>query len=332
MPALLEQNQVGKRESLADVIANVESAAAPFSSQIPKRPRPVNNLHSWQLKKYKRKGFAGVLDNKDADEFGHNDRSRVYSLGQKVWDNPAISDFADEAEIAGLGRAEMAEQIADSLIAVKHIVEAVGLSDNDLQVDDGASPNETRGFYCWVQSGAQTLHPVPEAYRPPAASIYTDALADLTEEAFKAMARSAFKQRRGPHDLDGFVGIELKAEFTKWTILTPTVSNYTNVRTFNQNLSRTIQSTVDMLDLDTGKIRLHPSSFCLLDKTTGEDTAYTHKSGIFLDMEMAWMAYVRKPRVRKLEDKGGGPRAIVDSIFMYGCDNPGGQMAVKTNA
>lgn len=326
MPPLLERNQIGKRESLADIISCVESEEAPFSSQIPKRPRPINNIHDWQLKQYKIAGHKGVLDNQDATEFGHNTRARVHAVGQKVWDNPAISDFADEATVAGIGKGEMAEQISDSIVSVKHITERRGLSDGACQIDNGIVPYETRGMFLWIDDSEQAVYPVPEAYRTPAASIHTGTLAAMTETAFKTMCRSAYKQRKGPHSLDGYVGIDLKAKVTEWTVLQPDVGSHTMVRTFNHANSRTIMSTVDMLNLDTGKIRLHPDCYILTDADDGTETDYTHRSGIFLDMRMVWLAYVRKPRVRKLEDQGGGPRAIVDSIFMFGCDNPGGQM------
>ena len=84
--------------------------------------------------------------------------------------------------------------------------------------------------------------------------------------------------------------------------------------------------------LDTGKIKLHLSAHAMTDAETGEDSDYTHRSGIFSDMKMLWLRFTRKPRVRRLEDKGGGPRAIVDAIFMYGCDNPAQLMAVLTDS
>jgi len=332
MPPLVERDQVGKRESLADLISNVESDATPFSSQIPKRPRPVNNIHDWQLKKYKTVGHKGVLDNVDATNFTHNKRKRVHAVGQKAWDNPAISDFADEATVAGLRKGEMAEQIADSIIANKFIIEKRGLSNEECQVDDGNVPNETRGIFKWGSTTAQALYPVPDGYRPLAAQIHSTALDTFTEEAFLAMCRSSYKVRKGPHNLDGYVGVDLKALFTDWTVYTADKTSFTAVRTFNAALSRTIERKVDMLELDTGKVRLHLASHILTDAETGEDTDYTHRSGLFSHMDMLWLRFIRKPRVRKLEDKGAGPRAIVDQIFMYGCDNPGQLMEVITDS
>ncbi len=78
----------------------------------------------------------------------------------------------------------------------------------------------------------------------------------------------------------------------------------------------------DRLVLDTGPVDLLPSAFLYTDAATGEDTAYTHRSGIVFDKEMIWLGYTRAPRFRMLENKGGGPRGIYDVIFIVGCDNP----------
>ena len=41
---LLEKNQIGKREMLADYIARVDAASTPVLSQIPKGPQVSNML------------------------------------------------------------------------------------------------------------------------------------------------------------------------------------------------------------------------------------------------------------------------------------------------
>lgn len=333
MASLVERNQVGKRESLADLISVVESKKTPLTSMIPKRTRPTNNIHNYQLKKYRRAGHGGVLDNKDADNFTHTGRKKIEAVGQKVWDLPSVSDFADEAEVAGLGKGEMAAQIADSIVVVKNIIEARAGSDADCQVDDGSNPNETRGFFSWGSSSAQSKYPVPEDYRPSSGMSDTSALASLTEETFKELLEEAFIKWRGMIDLDGFVGIKLKSRMTKWTYYdNDPLSQDSTIRRFYQKQDETIKAQVNFLQLDTGKVRLHPTANLLLDSGTGEDTDYTHRSGLFMDMSKQWMRFTRKPKVKKLEDKGGGPRAIVDAIFMLGSDNPSGIVYTKTDS
>lgn len=334
MPALFEKDQVGKKDSLAELISCVEVESTPLTSMIQKRAKPNQSKHHWQLKSYPRTGHKGIQDGKDAETFSHNPRKETWGISQKLWHLPAVSDLAEEAEVAGLPQGEMAEQIADSLVLLKRQQEMRICSNEECQEEDGLTKaNETRGLFKWIQATAQDVLPVPEGYRTPAASIFTSTLAALTETAFKGLCRSSFKQRHGAHKLDAFLGVDCKAKFTEWNSYNDTVANKENVKSLVQNASdRSLISVVDRLVLDTGTVDLHLASFLYTDATTGEDTAYTHRSGLVLDMSKIGMAYTRKPRVTKLEYRGGGYKAIVDCILMLMVDNPLGQIKLQISA
>lgn len=334
MAMAFEAEQVGKRQSWANIIANIQSQATPFTSMVEKRAKPSQVLHSWQVKKYPETGHAGVLDGQDATSFDANPRFLIQCNGQKTWRKPGVSDFADEAEIVALEKGEMAEQIADALVAVKWQIEKRCLSAEDTKNDDGATTgNETRGLFSWVSNTAQTLYPVPANFLTPAAQIYTGALANFGERQFLAMCRSSYKQRKGPFTMHAFLGIDLKASFTDFTKYVDNVANKSPVRQFKQEGdAKEFVFTVDKLVLDTGEIHLHPSSFLYTDRVTGQDTAYTHTSGLVVDMDMVGLAYTRMPRVVKLPYQGGGQKAIVDAIFLNMADNVLGAMALKINS
>ena len=334
MPGLYEKDQIGQRESLSDLIANVEADATPFTSMLQKRKRPLQAIHDHQVKAYPVTGHKGVVDGKDADNFQSNPRVRVHTVAQKTWYNPAVSDFAEESVVAGVARKELSGQIADALVTVKRQIEKRSLSNEEAAIDDGVNQGyETRGGFKWVQDTAQSLYPVDAAFRTPTACIHTGTVANMTEAAFKVMARAAFKKRHGPSKLDGFVGVELKDQITKWTVYQDDVGSKTAIRTFNQDAkAKTLISVIDRLVLDTGVVDLHLSSFLWTDVSSGEDSAYTDKSGLFVDMAMWGLAYTRMPRVLKQEYKGGGHKRIVDAIFMLMCDNPLGHLAVKSNS
>jgi len=333
MAALFEVDQVGKRDSLADLVSCVEAEACPFSSMMQKRSKPSQRLHHWQAKNYPRPDHVGVVDGKDAENFSHNPREELYARSQKLWQLPAVSDFAEESEVAGVPRGEMAEQVADSLVGLKRGIEMRVSSNDESQADNGNDKGgETRGIFCWVQNGAQTDLPVPVSFRTPSASIHTGTNAALTETVFKELMRSAYKQRKGASKLDGFCGVDLKGVITEWSGYQDNVTSKTAVRTLSQDADKKmLLSVVDRLVLDTGTVDLHLTSFNYTDPATGADSAYTHKSGIFVDMSMVALAFTRKPRVVKLEYKGGGYKAIVDAIVMLMMDNPLGHVAVKSN-
>jgi hypothetical protein len=80
MAQLMENLQVGKKQALADLIANVEAAQTPFTSMAAKRTRPGNVDVEWQVKQYRRRGYRGVRDGQDAKEFHYNGREKLYSV------------------------------------------------------------------------------------------------------------------------------------------------------------------------------------------------------------------------------------------------------------
>lgn len=329
------QNQVGKPDSWADMVAVVESDKLQFTSMVGKRMKPSQVVHKWQVKHYKKIGHTGVVDNRDIQNFTGNVRVEVDGVCQKTWDGPAVSDFAEEAKVAGVPRGEMAEQVADAFVAVKRAIESRCLSVYDALRDNGADQgNETRGIFSWASPTAQTLYPVDATFRPPAAQQYSGALNAFSERThFLPAMRSSWKQRKGPSNMVGFVGIDLKAKFTDFARYDDTTPTSEPVRMFTQNGdSKEYVNVIDRLVLDTGTVKLIPSAYLYTDKADGDESDYTHRSGVFLDMDMVGLAFTRNPRYRPIQDKGAGPRGIVDTIFMLMVDNPLPIVSVLSNS
>ncbi len=334
MAQVLEQTQVGKRESFADLIAVAESEKTPYTSMLAKRKRPDQMDHSWQMKGYRVAGHKGVIDGVDATSFNSTPRKRVHCYAQKIWDPVAVSDLAEEADVAGVSQGEMAAQIADAFITAAQIIERRCLSSSDT-IEQNAPTNgyETRGIFSWLSKDAQTTFPVPDEFRPVAAQVYSGTLAAFGETELLAMARAAAKRRKGPTTLKGFVGIDLKAKFNDFTRYDATVAGSTAIRRFNQNAEdKQVVNIIDRLVLDTGNIELHPSFFLDTAAADGANTNYTDMSGAFVDMDMAGLAYTRLPRVFKLPYAGGGYKAVVDAIFIHMLDNPVGMFSARINA
>ncbi len=336
-----ELDLTGKRQSLADIIANIQTTTTPYTSMLAKRTKPVNQPHSWQGEVYPDVNSLGVPDGKDVDKFDSIPRYLLQCYSQKFWQNPAVSDFADEAEIAGAAGGEMARQKAIAMILLKRKLEQQCLSADDTAVNSGTVGYTTRGAFSWINSAAQTTFPVPTQLLTPAAQIYTGTLANFKEgtatpgsgSSFAAMCASSYIQRKGPLTMDAFLGIYLKQQFTMFTTYSEEKANYTSVRQFMRpGDDSKLESTVDQLVTDTGVVRLHASSYLRKSTTSGADTAYTHRSGIVVDMDMIGLAYTRLPRIVPQEYKGGGPRAICDAIALHMFDNPLGAMKMEINA
>lgn len=328
-----ESELVGKRQSLADVIANIQVTTQPFTSMLEKRTKPKNQPHSWQAEVYPDVDHNGVPDGKDVDTFDSQPRALLQCYSQKFWRNPAVSDFSDEAEVAGAGGGEFARQKAVAMVLLKRKMEQRFLSASDTLLS--GKVYETRGMFSWISNTAQTTFPVDATVRPAAAQIYTGTLANFKERgtsSFGSMCASSFIARKGPMTMDAFLGIYLKQVFTEFTQYQETKASFNSVRQFvQQQDTKTLTSTIDSLVTDTGTYRLHTSAF-LRKTTAGADVAGTHLSGIVVDMDMVGLAYTRLPRIFPQENKGGGPRAICDAIALCMVDNPAGMMKMQIDS
>ena len=59
---LLERNQIGKREMLANIIARVDAKATPVQSMIPKGEAITNMLMEWQMDDFEDEADLAVED------------------------------------------------------------------------------------------------------------------------------------------------------------------------------------------------------------------------------------------------------------------------------
>lgn len=320
---LLNVNQTGVRESLANLIACVESDATPYTSQIQKRSRPLAVVHDWQVESYPDVGHAGVPDGKAATDFSYNPRQRLHGVSQKFWQNPAVSDFSEEVEVAGAPQGEMAKQVTTSLIILARKMEKRFLSNVDCSLASApGSVNETRGIFQWLSPTAQTNYPIPDGFRPGAAQLYTGTLANFNEAALIALAAAAYKNRKKKTKLAGIVGVDLKNQITSFSKYDTAPGGSAAIRRFNQSGDdKMFMSVIDRVELDTCSIDLFLSSFLATPSATGASSVNTDKSGVFVDMEMAALYYMRLPRTKPLPYDGGGPKAICDAIALHGIDN-----------
>tara|TARA_R110000765_G_scaffold423168_1_gene531638 strand:+ start:1060 stop:2070 length:1011 start_codon:yes stop_codon:yes gene_type:complete len=334
MAILYERTAVAKPTDWADLISVIESESTPFTSMVSKRTKPAQVTHYWQAKQYPTVGHLGVLDGLDATEFNSNQAEELVGVAQKLWYNVGVSDFMeDAAHQAGVSGSAIRSQTSEGLITLKRMIEKRCLSDAEAVRDDGiAQGNETRGVFKWTDN-AFNIHAVPTNFQTPLDSKYAGTLIAFTEDEMGDLGESAYKQKKGQVNLDGFCGIELKRRFTEFTTYQAQSAGgatYTPVRSFNgQQKDRELVSTIDALVLDSGRYRLHVSSFLKSNKTTGADSATTHKSGIFMDMSMCGLAYTRLPRVVNQEYQGGGHKRIIDTLFMLMVDNPLSLIAVN---
>jgi hypothetical protein len=321
MPATLITSQTGIRQDLSDLIAVVDAKTCPVISMAKKGAEPINPLTQWQADAFNAATVpAGVLSNTDvsSSDFVDNAANRVLLSAriQKFREVPSVDDLAQHvSEVAGIGKKkEMARAVSKSLEQMKRSMEAAFCSDQEGVEQSGATPYKTRGLGKWIQNGAQSDLPVNSAYRTPTASINTTVTASLTENNIQDMLQSLYEQTGKAQTYSLVCGPALKRQFTSFTRTQFASTNVASaIRVLNQKDSSKIVSTVDIFEGDFGTLELIPSLFLAKDATVNP-AAVQNGRGYVLDMDMVELRYNRKPRFQELEDRGGGPRGIVDAI------------------
>jgi hypothetical protein len=321
MPATLITSQTGIRQDLSDLIAVVDAKTCPVISMAKKGAEPINPLTQWQADAFNAATVpAGVLSNTDvsSSDFVDNAANRVLLSAriQKFREVPSVDDLAQHvSEVAGIGKKkEMARAVSKSLEQMKRSMEAAFCSDQEGVEQSGATPYKTRGLGKWIQNGAQSDLPVNSAYRTPTASINTTVTASLTENNIQDMLQSLYEQTGKSQTYSLVCGPALKRQFTSFTRTQFASTNVASaIRVLNQKDSSKIVSSVDIFEGDFGTLELIPSLFLAKDATVNA-AAVQNGRGYVLDMDMVELRYNRKPRFQELEDRGGGPRGIVDAI------------------
>ena len=321
MAVTLEYTQIGKREDLADLIANVDAHDTPVTSAAKKGSKPGNTLMTWQGDSYASAVSTGTVDGTDVSSYedpGAN-RALIQNYVQIFRRAFRVSTLAmDVSNIAGLN-SELAGGIAKKIVELKRDIELTVCSANDAQADDGSDAYLTKGLATWISTAGGSVLQVPSAYRTPSASIETTATSStITDATVQDVLSSIFAQtgniknymmpcgrtlKRGL--TDRLTGIRTAAEGS--TTSTPA----TQVRTFSPVNGKKMTVSLDIFSGDFGTVSLVPSNF--LEAAT---------DGLCLDMSGIELRYSSLPEVKELPDSGGGPIRMIQAIAALVVHNP----------
>lgn len=324
---LTEILQVGKREDLADYITRVDAKSKPCLSIIPKG-KPINNmLVQFSVDNFEDPEDLAVVDGEDADNFDNavENRAILKTYGQKVRDTAMVSDLAENvSDVAGLSKGELAEAIMKKLEKLGRSIESALASDQEHQEGSGGQPYKIRGLGKWIAANSgQTPFPVPDAFDTPTNSLDATAMASLTEDVVNNVLQSSYEQTGVEKQFSLVCGPTLRRRFSTFTRVTSGATNvYSTVRMYQSNIaSRTIDNVIDRFKGDFGEIEIIPSLFNA-HANFGGSAAANLRRGYLLLPEMLELSFKRYPRVKQLEDRGGGPRFLVDAVFALKCKNP----------
>ena len=323
---LLELNQVGKRELLLNIISRVDAKNCPITSMAPVGEPLTNTLVEWQADNYEDPNSDQVWpDGKDADTFGNAspDRGMLRTFIAKLLDAAMVSDLAENvSDVAGLGKGELAESMMKKLVRLKRAVEALIGSDLEDQEQAGDTPYRFRGLGAWIQNGAQTVHPVPAAFRTPAGSIDATATASLTEVIVNDVLQSIWEQTGQIDDLNLVCGATLRRAFTAMlTRVSASTNSAVQVRAYNSQFNGTMNAVVQQYNGDFGQVNIIPTNFNA-HANFGGSAVLGRTRGYLFPTSLIKKSIKRKPKVKQLEDRGGGPRFLVDWVGACWVTNP----------
>ncbi len=345
------------REDISNLYINLDKRKTPFLSRVRRGENLTNvKLFSWGIEKYEdgrdNVQQPGIPEGKDVDAYETDKQEQLYGRSQKFWRTPHVTVESNEINdtVADFGKYN--KQVLKKTVEQRRNIEKRLLSDSDSRDDDGITGREFQGAGRFINDGvsvgsagsaltftdAQTA--VPLALRTPTAQIYVGNLYSVDgsgnntlifdNEALNAMLQSRWDALGDTSELSGYVDAVLKTHLSRLERYQKNMVNFTPV-------TRTPMAAIaakayemygaDLLETDFGPIDINMVSW--MPRTT---TGALSGRGYFFDMEMIAM----RPSGlflthRQLEDKGGGPRGLIQSILGPRWGTPQSHLKIDPN-
>lgn len=337
---LRTQDQV-VREDLEGLYINLDKRKTPFLSRLPKGEKLINSqIFSWAAEKYEdgrdNNLEAGIPEGRDVGTLESDKQDRLYGRPQKFWRTPAVTTESNEINQAPADFGKFRKQIVKKTEEQKRNIEKRLLSDADSRDDDTVTGREFMGAGRFVNDAvsvgsagvaltfgdAQTA--VPATLRTPTAQIYVgnlDALDAsnnrtlvLDEDTLNDMLQSRWDAIGATNELSGYVDAKLKRHLGKLERYQKNMVNFTpTTRTQMEDVASKnyLLYGADLLETDFGPLDINLVTW--MPRTT---TGAISGRGYFFDMEHIAM----RPSglfltFTELENKGAGPRGLIQSIL-----------------
>lgn len=323
----------GVRIDLTDKIFQFMGPEVPFFSMV-KKPGSSNGFSTqYQADKAGKISKAGRKDTHNylaADAVGQSeDRATLESNLHKFGDTLSVGDTTGRVVVVagvGKGRKIMANEIAKGLEAMVRSADQV-LCDATDQKDETASvASETRGLFNWFGFGTQTVRPVPNTYKTPAAQRYTGKDELFSEAALKAICNSIFKHTGTSSRLVMLAGIDLKSAISDFANLAPNgVASACLRRNLKNQTEKTLESVVDVYKCDAGYIEIVPSNNLNRDRSESANASVSDQgswSGLILDMKNHFVYIDQAPEYMSLPNNGAGELGRLQMIAKNCVGNP----------
>lgn len=327
MSTLVERQQIGKKQDLADAFVNADQRALPFTSAVRKGKPPIATQLEYPVERFATPTTTGAVDEADPDAYRDPSAGDAMLLARvQTWEIATrVGGLAmTTTEQAGITpRNIVAKRIAKTLIELKRSMELTVLGDNESASDNGITGNQTRGLGRWIQSTAQSNLPVDSAYRTPSTSIETaTAIADYTDNTFTGVFQSMYDQHgRGDLAFDLWTGSTFKRGLGRITFYSRNETNMTQVRRFNTDSLDTVQmGKVDVLETDFGTANVRLSQFI---NVSGDHTSANSKRLAYaVPDEFVEMRFSDQPNTIELARTGRNMKFLVTATGALAVTNP----------
>ena len=322
MAQTFERSQVGKRESLSDVIAVADARKTPLFAAIPKGSDPANSLFEWQADAYDPPKAGAVVDGSDASspEDAAAYRAILSNYTEEFRREPKVSKRANLSNVAGIGmKKEMAKAIVKKSFEIKRDIEAAWGSDNVAQKDNGTVGYRGHGLGSWISTSAQAVLPVDASFRTPSASINATAMASLTPALVEGVMESQYQQVGEEKTYMLVSGTSLKKRFTRLTGYQVDLAQHTQIKRTSAGEAGSFADRVQSYTSDFGTYDLVLSNWLGWNYSTSANSTFR---GYALDMDMLELRYQQDVMFEPLPDLGGGPRGVISAIVGLCVKNP----------
>jgi hypothetical protein len=326
---------------MSDYITNIQREDTPLFTMIPKDTMK-QTLFQTQVDDFgDTDNIDGVGTSEEVDAFQNmaENRDTIDNFAMKMREAISVDDFSENVDSnPALAEGEYVDATRKATVRLKWRMEKLLMSRAEAVKQSGGNKYRTCSIGGFIKSGAPAgAQVVPSRFRPAAAQIYTSTVALLTEDNLHDILQEIFEATNGQGKFTGVVGSELKQWVSLMSIYRPDRASNQVIRRINEGDGAKLETMVDVLTGDFGTVELVPTTRMRYFDDAGSGTysatsaAVRRGSGYILDLSKWGLAFKRKPRHMPLDDKGGGPRGMVDTIFGLRCRSPRANGAINVS-
>ena len=312
---------VGIREHLLDVISKLDPEENPVFSMA-KKVKAKQAFVEWQIDNLGVPSFNGIEEGVDVVSYNnkHENLARVGSYCQKFRRDWKVTTELEQSVVAGI-KSMVAEAQVKCMKEMKRDIEAAICSDQEMDSGSSNGIRLLRGLGKYIQTSAQSVNPIPEAYRSPSGHINTTATSSFGVDDIDGVLQSLYNTVGMPQKNFTLVcGSALKSAISglQKNMGSNNVNFLSNVNAADHKL---IQH-VSLYDGDFGMVKIMPTNFNGIVSDAGLGTAQSKARGYLLDPSLIEIAEFLPTKRVENPDLGGGRRGFVESMLTLIVKNP----------